>query len=152
MDRGARRAAADHASALEYLVEEVIRARARVGVDDVPLATTIEPHGRRLYEISREGLSVGKLCIMRMQHRDIHDPALPPRRQDPVLVEHSEVALPVIVATGGWHDDKAALFGTASQLDEPLHDTRSRRRSTADDNERAGSGAVFGGLLRSNRS
>ena len=45
LDRRAGGAAADHAAALEHLVELPIGQRVRVGVDDVPLAAAVEPHG-----------------------------------------------------------------------------------------------------------
>ena len=46
LNRRAGGAAADHAAALQDLVELAVRQRVRVRVDDVPLAAAVEPHAR----------------------------------------------------------------------------------------------------------
>jgi len=83
--------------------------------------------GNMLYPV--EILDLG--CLDYLETHDLQRDLVAERSADRIqdtliLVEHPEIALPVIVATGSRHDDEAPLFGTTSQLDESLHDTRSR--------------------------
>ena len=68
LDRRAGGAAADDAAALEDLVELAVGQRVRVGIDDVPLASAVEPDGVGVAQDFGELLGVGHLRIVRVQH------------------------------------------------------------------------------------
>ena len=157
LNRGAGRAARDHAAAVEHIPEFLERARVHVRVDHVPLAATVEPDRvgieQRLHELFR----VGDLRVPRVQHDHVRETALLPGGEYGFFLVDSRFAISTLVAAIGRHDHEL-LVRAAGQLVELLRHAEVVAHVAADDDERALGGAVlrhgrgrYRGLLRAKR-
>src|SRR5689334_24744002 len=70
-DRRASRRATDDASAREDIVECLLRLRASVGIDEMPLAAALEPDPACLRDDRREAVAVRELPVDRVQDDDV---------------------------------------------------------------------------------
>lgn len=129
---------------LQHGMELIVRPGAGVRVDDVPLATSVEPDGRRLRQVGDEAIGVGDRRIVRVQHGHVLDASFPPRAQYPLLVEDAEVALLIAVPAGRRHDDETTVLETTTEFDEALHDSGAGHRPTSCDHQGAVTRAVLG--------